>query len=136
MNAMSPAQPAHPLPLERLLLEREMQQVLIAYALLCDGRDWRGIGNVFSDDDSATYGGRALPDRAAILAMLRNNLGGCGPTQHLPGNLQVWGEGAQVPSRSEVRARHRRAGEEQGAAAEAGRRERRQRGDARQAGRE
>ncbi|MEO6319724.1 MAG: nuclear transport factor 2 family protein [Polaromonas sp.] len=105
--------PMHPLPLERLLLERELHQVLIAYALLCDGRDWRGIGNVFSDDASATYGGRALPDRAAIESMLRNNLGGCGPTQHLLGNLQVWVEGGQVTSRIEVRASHRGTGEKQ-----------------------
>ena len=99
--------------LERLLLERELHQVLIGYALLCDGRDWPGIGNVFSDDASASYGGRALPDRAAILTMLRNNLGGCGPTQHLLGNLQVWVEGEQVTSRIEVRASHRGTGEQQ-----------------------
>ena len=99
--------------LDQLLLERELHQVLIAYALLCDGRDWQGIGNVFSDDASATYGGRALLDRAAILAMLRNNLGGCGPTQHLLGNLQVWVEGEQVTSRIEVRASHRGTGDKQ-----------------------
>ena len=99
--------------LERLLLERELQQALIAYALLCDGRDWTLMDRVFSADASATYGGRPLPDRAAILAMLRNNLGGCGPTQHLLGNLQVWVDGEQVTSRIEVRASHRGAGEKQ-----------------------
>ena len=99
--------------LDRLLLERELHQVLIAYALLCDGRDWHGIGNVFSDDASATYGGRALPDRAAIESMLRNNLGGCGPTQHLLGNLQVWVDGEKVTSRIEVRASHRGTSDKQ-----------------------
>lgn len=99
--------------LEQLLLERELHDVMIAYALLCDGRHWRDIGNVFSDDASATYGGRILPDRTAILAMLRNNLGGCGPTQHLLGNLQVRAEGEQVTSRIEVRASHRGAGDKQ-----------------------
>ena len=99
--------------LERLLLERELHQVLIDYALLCDGRDWQGIGKVFSDDASATYGGRALPDRVAIESMLRNNLGGCGPTQHLLGNLQVWVDGEQVTSRIEVRASHRGTGDKQ-----------------------
>ena len=97
--------------LEHLLLERELQQVLIGYTLLCDGRDWQAIGNVFSDNASACYGGRTLPDRAAILAMLRNHLGGCGPTQHLLGNLQVWVDGEQVTSRIEVRASHRGAGD-------------------------
>lgn len=102
-----------PMSLERLLLERDLHQVLIAYALLCDERDWHGMGKVFSDDASANYGGRALPDRAAILAMLRNNLGGCGPTQHLLGNLQVWMDGEQVSSRIEVRASHRGTGDKQ-----------------------
>jgi 3-phenylpropionate/cinnamic acid dioxygenase small subunit len=107
------AQAQTSITLERLLLERELHQVLIAYALLCDGRDWRGMGNVFSDDASASYGGRALLDRAAILAMLRNNLGGCGPTQHLLGNLQVWVDGEQVISRIEVRASHRGTADQQ-----------------------
>ncbi len=104
-----------PSTLERLLLERELQQVLIGYALLCDGRDWRTIAGVFSDGASACYGGRTLPDRAAILAMLRHHLGGCGPTQHLLGNLQVWVDATtgQVTSRIEVRASHRGAGEQQ-----------------------
>ncbi len=97
--------------LERLLLERELHQVLIAYARLCDGRDWALMEQVFSADASASYGGRALPDGAAILAMLRDNLGGCGPTQHLLGNLQVEVEGEQVSSRIEVRASHRGTGE-------------------------
>ena len=97
--------------LERLLLERELHQVLIAYARLCDGRDWALMEQVFSADASARYGGRALPGRATILAMLRNPLGGCGPTQHLLGNLQVGVEGEQVTSRIEVRASHRGTGE-------------------------
>ena len=113
-QALRQLQPDQLQPLERLLLERELQQVLIAYALLCDGRDWQAIGYIFSDDASASYGGGTLPDRAAILAMLCNHLGGCGPTQHLLGNLQVWVDGqGQVTSRTEVRASHRGAGEQQ-----------------------
>ena len=112
MNTLRLAHPVQALPLGRLLLERKLHQVLIAYALLCDGRDWSRVGEVFSDDASATYGGHARPDRAAILAMLRNNLGGCGPTQHLLGNLQVWVEGEEVTSRIEVRASHRGTGDQ------------------------
>lgn len=75
--------------LERLWLERELQQVLIRYAQLCDERDWGLLDQVFSTDASAQYGLRTLPDPAAILDMLRNHLGGCGPTQHLLANLVV-----------------------------------------------
>lgn len=96
--------------LEQLLLERELHLVLVRYARLCDERDWSLIDQVFSADASASYGGRALPDRAAILTMLRDNLGGCGPTQHLLGNLQVEITGDAVTSRIEVRAAHRGAG--------------------------
>jgi len=96
--------------LERLLLERELHLVLGRYARLCDERDWDAIGEVFSEDASANYGGWSLPDRAAILAMLRNALGGCGPTQHLLGDLVVELEGESVSSRIAVRAAHRGAG--------------------------
>lgn len=103
--------------LEQLLLERELHLVLIRYARLCDERDWGAIAEVFSEDASAHYGGWFLPDRAAILAMLQGNLGGCGPTQHLLGNLVVEldGIGGQqiVSSRIAVRAAHRGAGEKQ-----------------------
>lgn len=100
--------------LERLLLERELHQVLIGYARLCDERDWNAVGEVFSEDASADYGGRHLRDRATILAMLRDNLGGCGPTQHLLGNLVVEVDGEAVSSRIAVRASHLGAGEKKG----------------------
>ncbi len=105
---------SQPVTLESLLLERELQRALIAYARLCDGREWALAEQVFSADASATYGGNLLPDRAAILSMLRRHLGGCGPTQHLLGNLQVWLDAqGQVASRIEVRASHRGAGARQ-----------------------
>lgn len=97
--------------LAQLLLERDLHQVVCRYARLCDERDWNAIGEVFSEAASASYGGWALPDRAAILAMLRRNLGGCGPTQHLLGNLQVEVDGDEVSSLVAVRAAHRGAGE-------------------------
>lgn len=105
--------------IEQLLLERELQQVLNRYAQLCDGRDWALIDQVFSDQATARYGMRPLPNRAAILDMLRNHLGGCGPTQHLLTNLVVdvdlpEGVDAQAPlvtSRTAVRASHRGAGD-------------------------
>lgn len=97
--------------LERLLLERELHRVVCRYARVCDERDWASIDEVFSEDASADYGGWRLRDRAAILAMLRAYLGGCGPTQHLLGNLVIEVAGDFVTSRVSVRAAHRGAGE-------------------------
>ena len=120
-GSVSVANPQHLAPLEQLLLERALHQVLIGYARLCDGRNWQAIAAVFSDNASACYGERTLPARAAILALLRNHLGGCGPTQHLLANLVVdvdtpeddsaEGDALLVSSRTAVRASHRGAGE-------------------------
>ncbi|MBX9937476.1 MAG: nuclear transport factor 2 family protein [Burkholderiaceae bacterium] len=107
--------------IERLWLERELQLVLNRYAQLCDGREWQLMEQVFSANASAQYGLRTLPDPAAILAMLCNHLGGCGPTQHLLTNTVVDVEMAEenasaeeallVSSRTTVRASHRGAGD-------------------------
>lgn len=94
---------------QQLLLERELHQVVCRYARLCDERDWAALDGVFSATATADYGGWQLRDRAAIAAMLRNNLGGCGPTQHLLGNLRVERDGDELRSRVAVRAAHRGA---------------------------
>ena len=98
-------------PLEQLLLERDLHAVLCRYARLCDERDWSLMSDVFSVDARAEYGGWPLRDRAAILAMLCKHLGGCGPTQHLLGNLQLEVTDGKVNSRISVRAAHRGSAE-------------------------
>jgi 3-phenylpropionate/cinnamic acid dioxygenase small subunit len=97
--------------LQRLLLERDIGLAVGRYARMCDERDWAAMAEIFSADASADYGGWRLPDRAAILDMLRSHLEGCGPTQHLLGNLQVAiDDTGIVASRTAVRAAHRGAG--------------------------
>ncbi len=91
---------------ERYTLEQAIHRVTVAYARLCDERTWDTIVDVFSEDASATYGGWPVPNRDAILAMLKKHLGGCGPTQHLLGNLVVDVDGDTVRSRVSIRAAH------------------------------
>ena len=97
--------------LRRLWLEHALQQVLFRYARACDERDWAAMDQVFVPHCTADYGRWHCADRAAIVDMIRQHLGGCGPTQHLLGNVIVepWGEGWR--SRTSVRAAHRGAGE-------------------------
>jgi len=97
-------------PVEQLLLERELHQVVCRYAQLCDAREWDLMDQIFTPHATANYGGWALKDPAAILDMLRQNLGGCGPTQHLLGNLTVKIDSSGVSSQTSVRAAHRGAG--------------------------
>lgn len=97
-------------PVEQLLLERELHEVVCRYAQLCDERDWALMDQIFAPNATANYGGWALPDCAAILRMLQQNLGGCGPTQHLLGNLTVKVDANSVTSQTSIRASHRGAG--------------------------
>jgi hypothetical protein len=103
----APEAPDAPDCLVQLRIERQLHRVLVDYARLCDERDWERIDQVFAPDASAEYGGWPLADRAAILKMLQRHLGGCGPTQHLLGNLLVDHlEPAAARSRVAVRAAH------------------------------
>lgn len=95
-----------------LLLERELHLVLCRYARACDRRDWPAMDDIFIPDASADYGGMLrLEGRAPIVAMIRAHLDGCGPSQHLLGNLLVEAMDGAVESRVYVRAAHRGAGD-------------------------
>lgn len=97
--------------INNLLLERELNVVLSRYARACDQRDWSAMEDVFLEDATADYGGlQHLQGREPIVAMIRVHLDGCGPSQHLLGNLLVDASDAAVESRVYVRAAHRGAG--------------------------
>ena len=97
-------------PVEQLLIERELNEVVCRYAQLCDEREWALMDQIFAPHATANYGGWALKDPAAILGMLRHHLGGCGPTQHLLGNLTVKIDANVVSSQTSIRAAHRGLG--------------------------
>lgn len=95
----------------QLWLERTLHGVLCRYARACDERDWSAMAQVFTPDCRADYGLWHCANREAIVDMVRQHLGGCGPTQHLLGNLLVEPIGESWRSRTSVRAAHRGAGE-------------------------
>lgn len=97
--------------IKNLLLERELNAVLSRYARACDRRDWRAMDDVFLEEATADYGGlHHLQGREPIVAMIRVHLDGCGPSQHLLGNLLVDTSDSAVESRVYVRAAHSGAG--------------------------
>lgn len=97
--------------IKNLLLERELNAVLSRYARACDQREWPAMDEVFLEDATADYGGlQRIQGRESIVAMIRVHLEGCGPSQHLLGNLLVDASDAAVESRVYVRAAHRGAG--------------------------
>ena len=104
--------PAAPSTLEQVLLEHALQQVLTRYATACDCRAWHLLADVFTPDVQAHYGTWHCQGVPEIEAMIRQHLGGCGPTQHLLGNLEVDARSpGPVRSVTQVRAIHQGAGE-------------------------
>lgn len=97
--------------LETLLSERQIGRLLADLALAMDRRDWAALDAIIADDATADFG---LPEicrgRAAIVANFRSFLGGCGPSQHLLGNLVVDVEGETAESRCYVHDLHQGAG--------------------------
>jgi hypothetical protein len=84
--------------------------VLNAYAMCLDTRDWLGLKNVFHPQAIGIYG-VTLDGRAAIVDSIRSFLDGCGPSQHLLGNYQISIDGDHAKSSTNARVLHVGAGE-------------------------
>lgn len=104
---------AAPGTLEQLLLEHALSQVLTRYATACDTRDWDLLQQVFAPDCTTVYGGSYISQGVEkVRHMISSHLDGCGPTQHLLGNLEVdASDAACVRSKIHVRAVHKGSGE-------------------------
>lgn len=98
--------------LERMLDEREIEQAYGRYARALDRRNWALLETVFAADVQADYNGGEflIEGRSALVAMIRSHLDGCGPTQHLMGNMTVEVNGGRAESRCYVRAAHQGMG--------------------------
>ena len=99
--------------LEQVLLEHALAQTLTRYATACDTRNWDLLQQVFTPDCTTVYGGSYICEGVAkVRRMISTHLDGCGPTQHLLGNLEVDAADPQRPlSRIQVRAAHQGLGE-------------------------
>ena len=99
--------------LEQLLLEHALAQTLTRYATACDTRNWDLLQQVFTPDCTTIYGGGYTCEGVArVRHMISTHLDGCGPTQHLLGNLEVDASNLVHPrSKIQVRAVHQGLGE-------------------------
>ena len=99
--------------LEQVLLEHALTQTLTRYATACDTRNWDLLQQVFTPDCTTIYGGSyTCEDVARVRHMISTHLDGCGPTQHLLGNLEVDASNPARPrSKIQVRAVHQGLGE-------------------------
>ncbi len=99
-------------PLEMADIERQVHRAMCRYARALDHREWALLDQVFCPDvHYAPVGVEPAFGRPAAIALIRSFLDGCGPTQHLLGNLEVEADGDAPYSRCYVRAAHRGTGE-------------------------
>jgi hypothetical protein len=91
--------------------ERAVERALHGVAAALDRRDWDALGAAFAGD-ARGYGAHG---REAIVAGVRAHLGGCGPSQHLLGNVRVTVDGDTASSLTYARVHHVGIGERSGA---------------------
>ncbi len=99
--------------LKQVLLEHALTQILTRYATACDTRNWDLLQQVFTPDCTTVYGGSYTCEGVdRVRHMISTHLDGCGPTQHLLGNLEVDASNPARPrSKIQVRAVHQGLGE-------------------------
>ena len=99
------------LDLTILLDEREISRALIGFARAMDNRDWEGLRAILTADATAELGTGPLAGPDAIISLIRHYLDGCGPTQHLLGNVLIDISGDTAKSQAYVSDMHLGAGD-------------------------
>lgn len=90
-----------------LLAERDIRYTLARFATVLDSRAWHRLGEVYAPDGLAIYGEYRAQGLEALEKHFRAFLGGCGPSQHLLGNIEIHVTGTTATSRASVCASHR-----------------------------
>ena len=97
--------------LDDLLAEREIYRALVEFARAMDARDWEAIDSITVEDMTADLGMGEIQGRDAIVKFIRSFLDGCGPTQHLLGNVVIDVDGDSATSSAYVSDMHVGAGD-------------------------
>ena len=80
----------------------DIAEALARIAAALDERDWAALGAALTSDAR----GYSADGREAIVVRVRAHLGGCGPSQHLLGNVRVQLDGDTATSRTYARVHH------------------------------
>lgn len=86
--------------------ERAIERALILFARAMDDRNWEAMADILAEDAHGDFGTGRLVGSAAIIGLIRGFLDGCGPTQHLLGNVVVDVAGNTATSRAYIRDVH------------------------------
>lgn len=92
--------------LATLLAERDIGRALIRFARAMDARDWDAVRAIMAPDATGELGTGPLASPEAVIGCIRHYLDGCGPTQHLLGNLLIEVDGERATSQCYVSDMH------------------------------
>jgi hypothetical protein len=93
--------------LDLLETEREITELLVAYTVALDTKNWPGLDDVFHPDITVDYAGMfRLEGRERSVEMIRSMLETCGATQHMISNFRIEIDGDRARSRCYVCATH------------------------------
>ncbi len=93
--------------MEQLKSQQEVIELLVAYTVALDTKNWPALDDVFHPDIAVDYAGMfQLDGREASVEMIRSMLETCGPTQHMISNFRIEIEGDRAQSRCYVCATH------------------------------
>ena len=92
--------------LEQLSDRRDIEDVLVRYAMSLDARDWATLETVFLPGAAATLGHRECANRDEIIATCRAALSGLTHSQHIVTNFTINVDGDTATSRCYLHAQH------------------------------
>ncbi|MFV8166903.1 nuclear transport factor 2 family protein [Mycobacterium sp. 134] len=96
--------------LKMLWDERNVERALNLFARAMDDRDWATMAEILAEHAEGDFGTGRLSGAASIIEMIRGFLDGCGPTQHLLGNVVIDVVGDTATSRAFIRDVHLNSG--------------------------
>jgi 3-phenylpropionate/cinnamic acid dioxygenase small subunit len=93
--------------MDSLKIEHEIVELLVAYTVALDNKDWSSLDQVFHPDINVDYAGMfQLEGRERSVEMIRSMLETCGATQHMISNYRIEVDGDRARSRCYVCATH------------------------------
>ncbi|MCP3812012.1 nuclear transport factor 2 family protein [Mycobacteriaceae bacterium Msp059] len=96
--------------LKMLWDERNVERALNLFARAMDDREWATMAEILAEHAEGHFGPGRLSGAASIIEMIRGFLDGCGPTQHLLGNVVIDVVGDTATSRAYIRDVHLNSG--------------------------
>lgn len=99
---------------QRLIDERDLIDLTIAYCWALDGREWDALDQVFTPDATGDYGFVQLAGVAEFKSLVIRSLDHLDLSQHIVGSHQVHLDGDTATVRCHLQAQHTKRGTEGG----------------------